>query len=526
MKEMRRIEFIGAITMSILALALLGVRATHAGGLWRDECDSVATASLPNFSELLRYFQFDSFPLPFVLMLRGYIAVSGGTDASLRVFGALVGVSLLLLSWWSARRLSANVPLAFLALAVLNPTFLTWGTTVRGYGIGSVMIVFAFAATANFLAHPTIGPAALMAIAFIAAVQCLVSNTVLVFAISLAAIGVCVGRGDRKAAVVVMAGLGIAALSFLAYVATYSQMSWHVMLQTHLSFNALWATFRDSLGARNYVIAVAMLVLLLIGVVRFVRSLTKRTPLPLPTFALLVGFFSLVGTYIFLKLLSYPPHTWYFLPLVCLLAIVVDVTSAILVSTAALRVVRLIACIVVAGATWWPNWSNLMARQSNVDLIANWLGSQANSGDLIVVNPWFFCVPFNRYYRGNAPWVTVPVLSERRIHRYDLIREKMSEEDPLKDVRPAIERTLRNGGRVYLVGGVQLVNQGERALVLPVAPRSQYGWNYLPYVIAWSQQVAEFLQAHVQTSAEVPPLAERVNPEENVPLWQVAGWYD
>jgi hypothetical protein len=167
-----------------------------------------------------------------------------------------------------------------------------------------------------------------------------------------------------------------------------------------------------------------------------------------------------------------------------------------------------------------------MARQSNVDLIANWLGSQANSGDLIVVNPWFFCVPFNRYYRGNAPWVTVPILSERRIHRYDLIRDKMSEEDPLQDVRPAIERTLRNRGRVYLVGGVQLINEEERALVLPVAPRSQYGWNYLPYVVAWSQQIAEFLQAHVQTSAEVPPLAERVNPEENVPLWQVAGWYD
>lgn len=526
MKGMRRIEFIGAITLSIVALALLGVRATHAGSLWRDECDSVATATLPGFSELLRYFQFDSFPLPFVLMLRGYIAVAGNSDASLRVFGALVGLSLLLLSWWSTRRLSANVPLAFLALAVLNPTFLTWGTTVRGYGIGSVMIVFAFAATASFLTQPTTGHASLMAIAFIAAVQCLVSNTVLVFAISLAAIGVCFTRGDRKAAAVVMGGLGIAALSFLPYVATYFQMSWHVLLQTQLSFNALWSAFRDSLGARNYATTVAWLVLLLIGIVPFVLCLTKSTVPPLPTFALLVGFFSLAGTYIFLKLLSYPPHAWYFLPLVCLLAIAIDVTSATLASTTAVRVIRLIACIVVAGGMWWPNWPNLMARQSNVGLIANWLGSEAKSNDLIVVNPWFFCVPFNRYYRGDAPWVTVPLLSERRIHRYDLIREKMSEEDPIKDVRPAIERTLRSGGRVYLVGGVQLVNQGERALMLPVAPRSQYGWNYLPYVVAWSQQIAEFLQAHVQTSAEVPPLAQRVNPEENVPLWQVAGWYD
>src|SRR5438552_4386393 len=106
-ETIRRIEYIAGVILSLIALVLLGLRATHAGSLWRDECDSVATATLPSFSELLRYFQFDSFPLPFVLMLRGYIAVAGNTDASLRVFGALVGVSLLLLSWWSARRLSA-----------------------------------------------------------------------------------------------------------------------------------------------------------------------------------------------------------------------------------------------------------------------------------------------------------------------------------------------------------------------------------------------------------------------------------
>src|SRR5207248_4342061 len=114
MKGMRRLEFIGAITLSIFALALLGLRATHAGSLWRDECDSVATATLPSFSELLRYFQFGSFPLPFVLTLRGYIAVVGNSDASLRLFGALVGMSLLLIGWWGASRLRLGVPLVFL----------------------------------------------------------------------------------------------------------------------------------------------------------------------------------------------------------------------------------------------------------------------------------------------------------------------------------------------------------------------------------------------------------------------------
>lgn len=525
-ETIRCVEFIVAIILSIFAVVLLGVRATDAGPLWRDECDSVATATLPSFSELLRCFQFDSFPLPFVLTLRGYIAVAGNTDASLRVFGALVAISLLLVGWWSARRLSANVPLAFLTLAVLNPTFLTWGTTVRGYGIGSVMIVFAFVATANFLAHRTTRSALLMYIAFLGAVQSLVSNTVLVFAICLAAIGVCVGRGDRKAAVIVMAGLGIAALSFLPYVATYSRMGWHILLQTNVSLSALWQTFCDTLGARNPAAGIAWLVLIMIAALPCVIGLAKHTISPVSTFAPLTALLSLAGTCVFLKVLSYQPQRWYFLPLICLLAGAVDLAIAGLGAPVAIRFVRLLGCLAGVLGTWSSNCSTVIERQSNVDLVVNWVGDQARPNDLILVNPWFFGVSFNRYYRGVAPWVTVPILSDRRIHRYDLIREKMCEEDPLRDLRPTIESTLRNGGHVYLVGGVHLLPEGERALVLPPAPRSQYGWSYLPYVIAWSQQIGEFLQAHVQASGEVPQLAERINTEENIPLWQVSGWHD
>ncbi|PYK32285.1 MAG: hypothetical protein DME57_00410, partial [Verrucomicrobia bacterium] len=67
-ETLRRVEFVTAITLSILAVALLIVRATHAAGLWRDECDTVATATLP-FPELLRYFQFDALPLSVLIGL-------------------------------------------------------------------------------------------------------------------------------------------------------------------------------------------------------------------------------------------------------------------------------------------------------------------------------------------------------------------------------------------------------------------------------------------------------------------------
>jgi hypothetical protein len=520
---LRRIEYVVGIALSVFAIIFLGIRAAHAGALWRDECDSVATATLPDFSAVLHYFQFDSFPLPFVLALRGYIAIAGNSDASLRVFGALVGVSLLLVGWWTARRLRVEVPLVFLALAVLNPAFLVWGTTVRGYGIGSVIIVFAFAATANFLANGTTRNAFLMMMAFVAAVQCLVSNTALVFAICLAAVGVCFMRGDRKTVVVVMTPLAIAALSFLPYVATYFKMGWHVLLQTDVSLVVLWNIFRYSLGARNSVTAAAWAGVISIAGFSWILRIAKRAASQLVAFALLTALFSLVGSFIFLKLLSYTAQVWYFLPFICLLAGGIDLAYP---TFASIRVVRLVLCVVAVAGTWWSNWPTLTARQSNIDLVADRLGAQAQAGDLVLVNPWFFGVSFNRYYRGVAPWLTVPILSDLRIHRYDLIRERMSEEDPLGDLRPTIESTLRHGGRVYLVGGVQLVGENERALVLPPAPRSQYGWNYLPYVIAWSQQIGEFLQAHVQASREVPQLAERINAEENIPLWEVSGWHD
>ena len=525
-ERLARIEYVVGITLSILAVTLLLVRATHAGALWRDECDSVATATLPTFSELLRYFQFDSFPLPFALGLRGYIAITGDSDASLRLLGVLFGASLLVVGWWSAIRLGLGAPLTFLTLAILNPAFLVWGTTVRGYGIGSVMIVFAFAATANFLVHGGARNALLMTIAFLSAVQCLVSNTALVFAICLGAILICFWRGDRAIATVIAGALTIAALSFVPYNATYSKMDWHVLLQTPVAFNPLWGVFCDSLGTRNAVTAIAWLVLLLIPAISFVICLRRRTALPLSIFAVLVAFFSIVGTYIFLKLLSYTPQEWYFVPLVCLLGLAVDMTSATLVSIGTVRVVRVIACLALIAGMWWSNWPSLVARQSNVDLVANWIGSNARDRDLVVVNPWFFGISFSRYYRGIAPWVTVPILSDRHIHRYDLVREKMSENDPLGELRPIIESKLRNGGRIYLVGGVHLLGKNDRALDLPVAPHSQYGWSYLPYVVAWSQQLGQYLQAHVQTSAEVPPLAKRINSEEDIPLWQVEGWHD
>src|SRR2546430_8450839 len=97
------------------------------------------------------------------------------------------------------------------------------------------MIFFVFAETANFLARPTNRNAFLMSASFVAAVQFLVSNTALVFAICLAGIGTSLLRRDRKSALVIASALALAALSFLPYVPTYFKMGWHALLQADAS---------------------------------------------------------------------------------------------------------------------------------------------------------------------------------------------------------------------------------------------------------------------------------------------------
>ena len=46
-------EWTVAILVSATVLFVFFTRATHAGGLWRDECDSVELARLPTFSDMI-----------------------------------------------------------------------------------------------------------------------------------------------------------------------------------------------------------------------------------------------------------------------------------------------------------------------------------------------------------------------------------------------------------------------------------------------------------------------------------------
>jgi len=102
---------------------------------------------------------------------------------------------------------------------------------------------------------------------------------------------------------------------------------------------------------------------------------------------------------------------------------------------------------------------------------------ELHPSDLIVVVPWQFGIPFQRYYRGAAHWVTIPSIADHQVHRYDLMKSKMISAHPIDDLAEAIRVTLVSGNRVWFVGGLNLPTPEKGPMVLPPAPASRFKWD-------------------------------------------------
>src|SRR5712691_214250 len=167
----RGFELVLSVLLTLLVLVFLVVRATHAGPLWRDEAAALQLARMPMLADVAANFQHEAFPLPFPLAIRGYTALFGETDASLRWFGCIVGVAMIAVAWFNSRAAGDRGPFLFLALFGLNATFLMWGTSLRGYGLSSALFLLALGLTLKAVRQPTITNAFGATIAAIASVQ-------------------------------------------------------------------------------------------------------------------------------------------------------------------------------------------------------------------------------------------------------------------------------------------------------------------------------------------------------------------
>jgi hypothetical protein len=528
-KLIKHAEWIVAILVSATVLFFLFVRATHAGALWRDEAATLQLAQLPMLSDIAANFQHEAFPLPFPLLIRTYVALFGATDASLRWFGFIVGVAIVAAAWFNSRALGGRGPLLFLALFGLNATFLTWGTSLRGYGLGCVFLLLTIGFTAKAISQPTSTNAVFATLAATASVQIMVNALPLIAAIAASALVVFISRRRFRQAAIVCVCVSICTFSFVPYAKAYLTADWNVVLKYPTDFVSLWEKFRLALEEQRFLpgifwyVAVPLIILGAIWRWWTLRREKSSVETDLLLFLILVSTLSIFAYYAFLKILSYATRPWYYLPLFCALAGAIDLLSGILARAQWIRIARLLVTIAALLLLPFALWKSVHERLTDIDLVAQKLEQEASRDDLIVVNPWHFAPSFYRYYHGPTPWMTVPTMNEHRVHRYDLMKSKMMELDPLGDVREAIRRTLKSYNRVWIVGGAHPPDEKVPPSLGP-APHAELGWS--GYMTFWSIELGSFLNAHVIAGEVVLEPMAGVNSNENVPLLVARGWRD
>jgi len=528
-----KVEWTAAVLLTLVILSLLTIRVIHAGGLWRDECAVVQLARMPTFTDVLKNFQHEAFPPPFHALIRAYSNCFGTSDAAFRTFGFAIVAALIAVLWFNARLLYRGPPLLSLFLLGLNTSVLIWATTIRGYGLGCVLILLAFGLIARALLQPQNAFWVWGAfLASIASIHCLLYNSVLLLAMGVSAMLVFIRRRKWKSVSVVMGLCVLAGLSVLPYVGPYSSgKEWNVLVKTPVDFHLLWTRFNWALGSPTLIMSWVWRFFLFVAIGGTVWRLWKNRAdnaspeRDLLLFGLVTLMLSLVGYYIFLKMLSYKTYPWYYLALMSILAAAMDLLVEKMAHIGWVRVVRL-GCLIVAMLLLpFAARPDLILRQTNTDLVAHQLERDAKPADLIVVAPWFYGVSFNWYYHGAAPWVTLPMISEHRTHRYDLVKAKMTSAAPLADLQSLIARTLQSGGRVWVVGDNLAVNLPPLLLKLPPAPSPQFGWDEGRYETNWKLQISSFLQQHAP-SAKIIDVSNTgpVMPFEVASLLVVEGW--
>ncbi len=237
---------------------------------------------------------------------------------------------------------------------------------------------------------------------------------------------------------------------------------------------------------------------------------------------------AVVGFAGFLWYAALPTEPWYFIPLLALAAGCFEIgLPARGHARAAVWgfsvVTAVIACVVIFSDQKMVNW-----RFTNLDLLCPQLAAEAAPGDFIIVSPWYCGITFQRYFKSDVRWETVPPLADHAFARYDLIHEQMQKTEVTRPLIEQAEEALRAGHRVWLVGMMAVPAPGETPPTdLPSPPLKFSGWSDRPYTETWVLQVNQFLSNH---SHEFKMVFETPNGNlnfmENVQLYRVEGWHD
>ena len=524
-----RLEWVGAILITVAIVALHIHFYLHVGGLWRDEINTVNLAR----SHSLVTMSHDSFPVLMPALVSVWDAIGfGTTDHGLRLIGLLCGLGLPAAFWavaWASRR----PPLFSLTLFGLNTLMICYGDSLRAYGPGSALITLALAAMWALLAKPSWQRVAWLALAGILSVQALFQNAILFFAIALGGFSVCARRKDGPTALKILTAGIITASSLLPYYANFMVMP-KAAVELRRGFSPFIAELNYEMAAgfpfEQYQAVWKGLAVIVVGLAAFSLFRKRATVEESDGSLRLFSGVTLVATVVlfigFLWYASVMSRPWYFMPLLALVAVCFD--CGMRWKAGLLKTVGL-ACVfgtALMGALM--AYSDLHAHFSDIDLVVERLKPRVAPGDYVVVTPWFTGITFDHYYQKQSDWDTLPPITDHTMHRYDLVLEQMERTNALNPVLAKIEATLQRGNRVWVVGSLPDWHTNDPVpKPLPPPPLPGSGWSDTAYNGSWAAQTGDFLNRH---SAELKVYSAfgdgAPNMQENAALYTAQGWRD
>jgi hypothetical protein len=525
--------WIVAILLTAAAVLLHFFSFTVMGGLWRDEIAIVNIATMPSWAETFQALPHDHCPIVFPAVVRTWTALGlAPTDTGLRVLGLCIGLFLLASFWAASRMMGKSLPLLSLSLVALNPLVIRYGDSIRGYALGMAFILLTMGLIWRFIEVSNARRGLLAGVAAVVSVQTLYQNAFFLLAICAAGMVVCLRQRQPSRAAGVL-GVGfVAALSLLPYVNPIrNAQSWWVVSQSGTSLILTSDLLSKLTGPFLYVWVVAAVLAVALSIDRaFIRVSGQDKPRDredLPLFGSIALVLGAIGFGVFIKLSGLPTQVWYYIPVLCFTVLCCDVilSRASPPTTIGVLLVAIYVLMIFPSA-----YSALRWRQTNGDLVAAQVSKAAGPDDLIIVHPWHNGLTFAYYYRGAAPWTTLPPIGDYRFHRYDLIKVKLQMTNAISPVLERVETTLRSGNRVWIVGQIHMPPPDANAPGNPPpAPNRRFGWSDGPYFNAWGAQLGYLLEHHFTNAIQlVNPLTNSppINPMERMILIVTRGWKD
>jgi len=518
-----------AALVTLFATYLHALFFLSAGGLWRDEAGLVHLALLPSLQEVWQNLPHDSCAILMPLVVRAWSAADlGNTDLGFRVLGLVIGLLLLLAFWFASWTMRNGTPLLALTLAGLNVTMVRAGDSLRAYGLSSALVVLTLALIWRLTCRPSLAVFSCALAVAVLSVQSLYQNAFFVFAACCGGFVLCAAeRRWRDTLPILAVGAGAAVSLLLSVPLIIRAKDWLVTARPGFRFSNGWKQLSEATGSP---LAVFTWVWVALWIGAFAAAICvlfwRRERLPdhgrrLVLFAgtsLAVG---AAGFAFFLKLAGLPTKPWYYVPLMAFSAVCLD--TILLAAWRWARLAAMSLAVITIATAFLFELPSVICRQTNLDLIAARLSTEVAPNDYVIVHPWYCGVTFQRYYKGVAPWTTLPPLEDHGVHRVDLLTAKMQTKDPVAPVIDRISATLQSGNRVWLVGNMPFTQ--EPLPEIRPAPNNPWGWYDVPYSEYWGIQVTKFLSAHCPRGAVVmAPSANCVNPFENLQLAAVVGW--